>query len=744
MMEEKRRSRRLSQHLGLVTLLSQVLLLQLVVLAAAQSSTSTAVNIFIDPVNGFDAPSCGLNNNKACASIVGALNNNGLNNIKNGTTYALRLQDGSYTGSNNYARLPNSVVEISSVSMDSQSVSLVGSGTGSIFIIQSTISIYNISFDGSFYYYDHFNRPQVYPCILLSSPSPYEYPYNTNIPYTALISGISLHRNAQIAYLVSGAPPASSVVTVTNIVIDEWDTVQWVSQSNLLSIASSLGNNYNSDKSWCTNRTFSSWPQVIVSNVRVQNASSGLLPPVQPYSSSIPGLLDAKDVWVTISNVVWLSPVNTLINVQSSCAPSALSYYMSQMNSYAAYTLPPVTISSLTAAGFVYYSAALLSIVGGNVSLTGLNVSNIGHNQVDSAGLLSVAPYSNFSLTNSRFNNVGRSIWQNSKSSIMDSSIVYLVWNLVSTSVAYQTTNLLQNVVFSDNNLRPITFLFKTLSRTEDSATAVQIDSCQFVNNHAIPSFNGGAIRASATSQHSKNTLLISNTLFEANVAFNYGGAIYLSDVSANISSSTLLNNVAKIRIDGSGSLCFVNANYLGGGGIFLGGYSALSLSQNVHFIGNQVIDPQSSSNQSTSNLQYQNVFMSGAIFCCSSTLNLDFQTASLRINVTSDGTTTFDSNTAPLVSDMSCVGSWVHQTRLVACDFEGPSNEQHYCTFGKAYFLVWLYCVIVVSLAIAIGWPSYKIRQKRQMMTYSSLPVNVDQSLQEQEEQEDEEDNSL
>jgi len=145
-----------------------------------------------------------------------------------------------------------------------------------------------------------------------------------------------------------------------------------------------------------------------------------------------------------------------------------------------------------------------------------------------------------------------------------------------------------------------------------------------------------------------------------------------------------------------------------GGGGIYASGYSSISLSHDVSFISNQVFAAPSVS--AGSNILEPTV-MGGAILCCST---------SSSITITSDGTTDFDNNTAPIIPDMSYSSSMWRQ-KLVTCDFQGSSNEIDHCDNGKSVQPIWFYAVIgtvVVSMIVIIGYTIHKRRQKAKSYT--------------------------
>jgi len=390
------------------------------------------------------------------------------------------------------------------------------------------------------------NNAYVSSCIFLNIST-----INNNSNYTNIVlSGVTVQGTAQIWNMVSGGLPPTTSLTVTNVAIDWVANQQLSAPINLVYVwSTTTTNNNNANNPVCTDLSYSSWPQVILSNIRVQNSST-----LGPFGVA-PGLIQATDVAVSISEVVWLSPVYQLVQTQTSCFDS--SFGVPDTTYQAVYTIPPVSISMFSASGFTYYGAWLLGIAGGQVSLTGFDIFNVSqYDNLQSAGIVYVAPLSTFTFTNSHFSGLGNVLTSSPLGSTHDSSAVYLIWNSASQqqlSNRSQTTNLLQSLYFTNNSLRPITLAFNTLTEmnpTDPLSTvgvSVQIDSCQFVNNNgtAMTSNPGGAIQAQAsTISYSsttyftyyyttiKNSVSISNCFFEANVATNYGGAISLGLVN--------------------------------------------------------------------------------------------------------------------------------------------------------------------------------------------------------------------
>eukprot|EP01102_Stenamoeba_stenopodia_P003635 TRINITY_DN13806_c0_g1_i1.p1 TRINITY_DN13806_c0_g1~~TRINITY_DN13806_c0_g1_i1.p1 ORF type:complete len:709 (+),score=102.91 TRINITY_DN13806_c0_g1_i1:72-2198(+) len=662
-------------------------------LARAQSSL---VDLFVDPVNGVDANTCGLPNEEPCASLNGLFDNNKeLFNSTNGTLYALRLHDGNYTGSlNTNVRVPESVVEISSVSMNAQTTYFYFSGSlyspFPTLMIYSSISIYNISFVGI----------QDETFILI----------NSNINDTFLLSGVTIQGAAQVLNLVSAGLSAGSSLIFADISVN-WTTSSSLQGATLLSVYNV--NDEHLDQSWCKNQTASTWPKVIINHVQVQNFSA---------VDTVPILLSATDVSVSISDVVWSAPVETLVSITTACIVSEGINQPNWQQESAIYNwLPTVSISSLTAYNFTYSGETLISIVGSQVSLSDCQFFNIGFS---SSYLINVSPYSSVTFSNSQFNNIIRSNNWNSTS-----SIVYVEWNAVSQkqlSSFSNGTNIFQNLDFNDNSLQPLTFVLRVPMNSEPieaNGISIQIDSCQFINNNNTGG-QGGAISAFSELAEPKSTLSIANSLFNGNVASNYGGGIFLNTFAADITNSTFANNVvvpllSNFKSDRSFYDCNLGSppnitTFLGGGGISLTGNSLLSLSQNVKIIGNQVIPP--TTNQTFSTI----VSMSGAIFCCNNVNVTNYQPPA-QIIVKSDRSTTFDNNSAPTAPDISCSDNVFDP---VTCDFEGPIRETLHCDPGfPLWTLIGVVGAVIILLASIIGLVIYKIRQRRKQQQ-ESLPL--------------------
>jgi len=214
-----------------------------------------------------------------------------------------------------------------------------------------------------------------------------------------VLSGVTVQGNSQIWSMVNGALPPGASLTVLDLNVD-WVTFrQLPSPLYLIYVWSNTTSNDYKTSPICTDLDYSAWPQVIVSNVRVDNGSSlGF--------GVIPGLIQATDVAVSISQVVWLSPVYQLVQIQTSCFDS--SFGLPDTTYQDVYKIPPISISMLSASSFVYYGAWLLGLAGGQITLTGFAISNVSqHSKLQSTGLVYVAPLSNFIFTNSRFSALG-------------------------------------------------------------------------------------------------------------------------------------------------------------------------------------------------------------------------------------------------------------------------------------------------------------------------------------------------
>eukprot|EP01102_Stenamoeba_stenopodia_P011303 TRINITY_DN345_c0_g1_i1.p1 TRINITY_DN345_c0_g1~~TRINITY_DN345_c0_g1_i1.p1 ORF type:complete len:717 (-),score=100.68 TRINITY_DN345_c0_g1_i1:44-2194(-) len=679
----------------------------------ASYSSFAEITINIDPESGVDTNGCGVNTT-ACWSVWGALSYNNVTQNQN-VTYALQLQDGIYSGTNNTDIIvPSNVVEIYSASMNASKTVFLGQVSNMttfsmVFQIQSSINISNISFAGNFTYrHPDSNDLEQASCLASNISSS-----GNSTPPSISLSGVTVRGDTQLIYLVNFGLPSGASLFVNDLNVDWFLPNDKYSYPALINVWST------EVQSTICSLKYVSWPQVSVTSVSVQNVIS-----TDFLDGAVPSLLFAKDVTISVFNVTWTSSTTTLVWAKSSC---------NRGNTYLnpSFTevipLAPISIENLTASNFICYSD-LFSLVGGRITFTDIDISNVIRQSYQQGSLINLFPTS-FQFDNSHIRHSGEVIYPGQTQS--DNSIVEVIWNIASRTqlTEYSSTpSVLKNVIFAANQLRPVSLSFVTsytLNPTTPFQTAgitVEIDSCQFIGNDGTLYTNsfGGAVQASATFEHSYaissynvsvyNLLLIRNSVFEGNTANINAGALSLLSVSANITNSTFSSNRVETfnTVFNNYQLCNINeVAYFGGGAIYTAGYSTVSLNENVTFTENQVIPGPPPS--FFGGVYSTAVGMSGAILCCSLPIYTD-------ITIASDGSTSFVNNTAPVIKDITCSNSSFHE-KLSICHFEASPNELEYCEYGVSKFPVWLYsliAVVLLAIVLGVGWVIYRRRQRR------------------------------
>eukprot|EP01102_Stenamoeba_stenopodia_P017169 TRINITY_DN6114_c0_g1_i2.p1 TRINITY_DN6114_c0_g1~~TRINITY_DN6114_c0_g1_i2.p1 ORF type:complete len:573 (-),score=105.08 TRINITY_DN6114_c0_g1_i2:23-1741(-) len=529
------------------------------------------------------------------------------------------------------------------------------------------------------------------------------------------LSNIGVQGDTRLVNLVNGYLSSASVLSINDIDIDWQVDNSFSTMPFLISLSSS-------EYFTVICSTDQHWPQLNINSVKVYNRSA-----IAPYqSAAVPGLLFSYDIQVSINDVIWSSPVNQIITTKTKCA---FGFYPPNPLINTDFSYPPITINGFVGYEFGVYTTSPFYIIGGQVTLAGLNffelnilVNGITPQQIG-LGVFQVYPTS-FQLVNSQFNFLG---WltqtYSSNATTADYSIFFVSWNSGSVNQLTDyslTTNLVQNVQFTENIIRPITLGFVAISELSNSAQGITVhfDSCLFIdNNGTIVTVNpGGAIQVIAAlitnSPYSisystvlPNQINVTNSSFIGNIANTNGGAIALISASANISNCTFRDNTVHELSSGSDATynCDIGSTiYNGGGAIFATGSSTIDLSQNVIFTYNEIY------------FGGPYVGMAGGILCCSPNNN---------ITVVSDGTTTFSYNRAPVISDMTCSSHAFHQ-KLPTCQFKGSVNEtQDYCELGPFLMPVWLdvlIAVVVVGVVAAIAFAIY--RRQKQKHQYDPL----------------------
>jgi len=208
------------------------------------------------------------------------------------------------------------------------------------------------------------------------------------------------------------------------------------------------------------------------------------------------------------------------------------------------------------------------------------------------------------------------------------------------------------------------------------------------------------------------NQIVVSNSNITNNVADGNGGAIVLLSTSIKFISSNVEGNVADFSSTTNTtstpfpfSTCSVSGyKYYGGGAIYATYYSQIEIVNSSSITSNQVIPP------STSDWDYQSAarFMSGGIFCC----------PGYNVTVVLDGTSKLENNVAPLVNDISCRNSSMHE-KVPLCNFVGDAGV---CEYGPSDSTPIILIVVGVAVVVAVAIVAGVIWHKRRRRHYELL----------------------